>query len=106
MIQTFLISGMTCLSCKANVEHTLNNFDDVNEASVDFDKKELTVNSNKDIDLTIFNKLLSPKYTISIENQKDKLKSTELIEDQEKSFLHQHPRMMLAHQQLLIRANQ
>ena len=49
MIQTFLISGMTCLSCKANVEHTLNNFDDVNEASVDFDKKELTVNSNKDI---------------------------------------------------------
>ena len=95
MIQTFLISGMTCLSCKANVEHTLNNFDDVNEASVDFDKKELTVNSNKDIDLTIFNKLLSPKYTISIENQKDKLKSTELIEDQEKSKLHQLKPLLL-----------
>ena len=95
MIQTFLISGMTCLSCKANVEHTLNNFDDVNEASVDFDKKELTVNSNKDIDLTIFNKLLSPKYAISIDNQKDKLKSTELLEDQEKSKLHQLKPLLL-----------
>ena len=95
MIQTFLISGMTCLSCKANVEHTLNNFDDVNEASVDFDKKELTVSSNKDIDLTIFNKLLSPKYTISVENQKEKLKSLELLEDQEKSKLHQLKPLLL-----------
>lgn len=95
MIQTFLISGMTCLSCKAYVEHTLNNFDDVNEAAVDFDKKELTVSSNNDIDLTIFNKLLSPKYTISVENQKEKLKSLELLEDQEKSKLHQLKPLLL-----------
>ena len=40
MNQTFLISGMNCGSCKANVENSINSHEHVIEAVVDFEKKE------------------------------------------------------------------
>jgi|TARA_B110000444_G_C18797651_1_gene575751 cation transport ATPase len=68
MNQTFLISGMTCLSCKANVEDTINSLEEVTKVEIDFKKKELNVNSKKNIDLATFQKLLPSKYTLSIKN--------------------------------------
>ena len=70
MNQTFLISGMTCLSCKANVEDTINSLEEVTKVEIDFKKKELNVNSKKNIDLATFQKLLPSKYTLSIKNPK------------------------------------
>ena len=68
MNQTFLISGMTCLSCKANVEDTINSLEEVTKVEIDFKKKELNVNSKKNIDLATFQKLLPSKYMLSIKN--------------------------------------
>tara|TARA_B110000305_G_scaffold129373_1_gene144695 strand:+ start:94 stop:810 length:717 start_codon:yes stop_codon:yes gene_type:complete len=75
MNQTFLISGMTCLSCKANVEDTINSLEEVTKVEIDFKKKELNVNSKKNIDLATFQKLLPSKYTLSIKNSKNNNKS-------------------------------
>ena len=75
MNQTFLISGMTCLSCKANVEDTINSLEEVTKVEIDFKKKELNVNSKKNIDLATFQKLLPSKYTLSIKNPKNNNKS-------------------------------
>ena len=54
MNQTFLVSGMTCLSCKTNVENSINSHEHVKEVIVDFEKKELIVNSNKYLELKTF----------------------------------------------------
>jgi cation transport ATPase len=66
---------MTCLSCKANVEDTINSLEEVTKVEIDFKKKELNVNSKKNIDLATFQKLLPSKYTLSIKNPKINNKS-------------------------------
>lgn len=95
MNQTFLVSGMTCLSCKINVENSINSHEHVTEAIVDFEKKELIVNSNKYLELKIFQKLLSSKYTISIKDHKENFKPKAPLEYQEKSKIHQLKPLLL-----------
>ena len=95
MNQTFLVSGMTCLSCKINVENSINSHEHVTEAIVDFEKKELIVNSNKHLELKIFQKLLSSKYTISIKDHKENFKPKAPLEYQEKSKIHQLKPLLL-----------
>lgn len=95
MNQTFLVSGMTCLSCKINVENSINSHEHVTEAIVDFEKKELIVNSNKYLELKIFQKLLSSKYTISIKEHKENFKPKAPLEYQEKSKIHQLKPLLL-----------
>tara|TARA_B100000767_G_scaffold165090_1_gene154679 strand:+ start:293 stop:1018 length:726 start_codon:yes stop_codon:yes gene_type:complete len=95
MNQIFLISGMTCLSCKASIENTLNNFKDVNKALIDFEKKELVVNSKKQITLSTFQKILPAKYTISIKEIKENFKSKEFLELDEKTKIQQLKPLLL-----------
>ena len=95
MNQTFLISGMTCLSCKTNVENSINSNEHVTEAIVDFKKKELIVNSNKYLELKTFQKLLNSKYTISIKDHKENFKPKVSLEFQEKSKIHQLKPLLL-----------
>ena len=95
MNQIFLISGMTCLSCKASIENTLNNFNDVNKALIDFEKKELVVNSKKQITLSTFQKILPAKYTISIKEIKQNFKSKEFLELDEKTKIQQLKPLLL-----------
>ena len=95
MNQTFLVSGMTCLSCKINVENSINSHEHVTEAIVDFEKKELIVNSNKYLELKIFQKLLSSKYMISIKDHKENFKPKAPLEYQEKSKIHQLKPLLL-----------
>ena len=89
MNQIFLISGMTCLSCKASVENTLNNFKDINEALIDFEKKELVVNSKKLITVSTFQKILPAKYMISVKDIKENSKSEEFLELDKKTKIQQ-----------------
>ena len=95
MNQTFLVSGMTCLSCKTNVENSINSHEHVTEAIVDFEKKELIVNSNKYLELKTFQNLLNSKYTISIKDHKENFKSKASLEYQEKSKIHQLKPLLL-----------
>ena len=95
MNQTFLVSGMTCLSCKLNVENSINSHEHVTEAIVDFEKKELIVNSNKYLELKTFQKLLNSKYTISIKDHKENFKPKASLEYQEKSKIHQLKPLLL-----------
>lgn len=95
MNQTFLISGMNCGSCKANIENSINSHEHVIEANVDFEKKELIVNSKKYLELKAFQKLLNSKYTISIKDYQENSKSNEPLVNQEKSKLHQLKPLLL-----------
>ena len=47
----YKISGMTCSSCKASVEDSLNLLDEVKNSNADIRLGELTLILNKDIDL-------------------------------------------------------
>ena len=65
MNQKFLISGMTCLKCKASIENALQSFEAITELKVDFKKQELVIISNEGLALSTVQKLIPKKYTIS-----------------------------------------
>ena len=65
MNQKFLISGMTCLKCKASIENALQSFEAITKLKVDFKKQELSIISNEGLALSTVQKLIPKKYTIS-----------------------------------------
>ena len=65
MNQKFLISGMTCLKCKASIENALQSFEAITKLKVDFKKQELFIISNEGLALSTVQKLIPKKYTIS-----------------------------------------
>ena len=65
MNQKFLISGMTCLKCKASIENALKSLEPISKLKVDFKKQELVIISNEGLALSTVQKLLPKKYTIS-----------------------------------------
>ena len=64
MNQKFLISGMTCLKCKASIENALQSFEAITKLKVDFKKQELVIISNEGLALSTVQKLIPKKYTI------------------------------------------
>ena len=64
MNQKFLISGMTCLKCKASIENALQSFEVITKLKVDFKKQELFIISNEGLALSTVQKLIPKKYTI------------------------------------------
>ena len=64
MNQKFLISGMTCLKCKASIENALQSFEAITKLKVDFKKQELFIISNEGLALSTVQKLIPTKYTI------------------------------------------
>ena len=64
MNQKFLISGMTCLKCKASIENALQSFEAITKLKVDFKKQELSIISNEGLALSTVQKLIPKKYTI------------------------------------------
>ena len=65
MNQKFLISGMTCLKCKASIENALKSFEAISKLKVDFKKQELVIISGEGLALSTLQKLIPKKYTIS-----------------------------------------
>ena len=63
----YKISGMTCSSCKASVENSLNLLDQVKSCHVDIRLGELTLILNKDIDLKSLQNSIPQKYLIDKE---------------------------------------
>ena len=64
MNQKFLISGMTCLKCKASIENALKSFEAISKLKVDFKKQELVIISSEGLALSTVQKLIPKKYTI------------------------------------------
>ena len=63
----YKISGMTCSSCKASVEDSLNLLDEVKSSNADIRLGELTLILNKDIDLKSLQNSIPKKYLIDKE---------------------------------------
>ena len=73
MNQKFLISGMTCLKCKASIENALQSFEVITKLKVDFKKQELFIISNEGLALSTVQKLIPKKYSISEMDFNEKL---------------------------------
>jgi len=98
MKHTYKITGMTCSSCKASVEKTLKDLDEVTDAVVNFEKKEVIVTMSNHIELETFQKALPSKYTVSLKEYKDVFASTQNSSfeiEEEKSKLRQLKPLLL-----------
>jgi cation transport ATPase len=66
MKHSYKISGMTCVSCKASVEKSLNDLDQVINVEVDLEKEEAIITMSNHLEVEVLQKTLPSKYTISI----------------------------------------
>ena len=98
MKHTYKISGMTCGSCKASVEKSLNDLDDVTSAVVNLEKEEAIIAMSNHIEVETFRKALSSKYTISMKEHKNVFASKQNSSfgvEEEKSKLQQLKPLLL-----------
>ncbi|MFT4900284.1 MAG: cation transport ATPase [Flavobacteriales bacterium] len=98
MKHTYKISGMTCDSCKASVENSLNVLDEVTNAVVHLEKQEAIVIINSPIEVETLQKALPSKYTISMKGHKNVFASTQNLgfeTEEEKSKLQQLKPLLL-----------
>ena len=86
----YKISGMTCSSCKASVEDSLNLLDEVKSSNADIRLGELTLILNKDIDLKSLQNSIPKKYFINKEiSSSDRLSEIKSDSSNKKSKLEQ-----------------
>ena len=86
----YKISGMTCSSCKASVENSLNLLDQVKSSHADTRLGELTLILNKDIDLKSLQNSIPKKYFINKEiSSSDRLSEIKSDSSNKKSKLEQ-----------------
>ena len=80
MKQTYSVSGMTCNGCKNSVEKSLLKFDEIVEATVNLEKKEVKVLLNDEISVQNLQSGLAEKFIISekIENVDTVFKDEEI----------------------------
>lgn len=80
MKQTYSISGMTCNGCKNSVEKSLLKFDEIVEATVNLEKKEVKVLLSDEISVQNLQSGLAEKFIISekIENVDTVFKDEEI----------------------------
>lgn len=92
MKNTYKISGMTCGSCKASVEKSLNDIENITNAVVNLEKEEVIISMSNHIELETLQKKLSSKFTISIKEHKNVFASSQNLSfdiKEEKSKLQQ-----------------
>ena len=70
MKHTYNIQGMTCESCRKHVEESLNALSEVQNATVDLDKKEVSIEMERHIETSIFQQAIDTKYTITEKSSK------------------------------------
>lgn len=86
MKHTYIITGMTCNSCRTSVEDKLNALPEVEKASVNLETSEAIIEMSNHISTEQLQMALSDKYSIS---EKNIFKTTSSSIDKEKSDLHQ-----------------
>ena len=98
MTHTYKITGMTCGSCKASVEKSFNNIDDVTNVEVNLEKGEVTITMEKYVEVEELQKSLATKYSISQKEEKNVFSSsqfTNIEAIEEKSKLQQLKPLLL-----------
>jgi len=98
MKHTYKITGMTCGSCKASVENSLRDIDDVSDVEVNLENQEATITMDKHIDIVELQKSLASKYTITQKEIKNVFTSTQSSSfeiEEEKSKLQQLKPLLL-----------
>jgi cation transport ATPase len=98
MKHTYKISGMTCGGCKASVEKSLNDLDDITKVEVNLENEEAIITMNSQIELETLQKAFSSKYTISINERETAFTSTQnstFQVEEEKSKLQQLKPLLL-----------
>ena len=98
MKHTYKISGMTCGSCKASVEKSLNNLDEITNVVVNLENEETIVTMNSPIKVETLQKALPSKYKISMKGHKNVFASTQnsgFEIEEEKSKLQQLKPLLL-----------
>ena len=89
---------MTCGSCKASVENSLRDIDDVSDVEVNLENQEATITMDKHIDIVELQKSLASKYTITKKEIKNVFTSTQSSSfeiEEEKSKLQQLKPLLL-----------
>ena len=98
MKHIYKIKGMTCGSCKASVENSLIDIDDVSDVEVNLENQEATITMDKHIDIVELQKSLASKYTITQKEIKNVFTSTQSSSfeiEEEKSKLQQLKPLLL-----------
>ena len=89
MKHTYIVTGMTCNSCKASVEKALQAIDNVENVSVDLESSEVIINMKTHITTDVLQKALSSKYSITDKKEQNVFKSASMPIEEEKSDLQQ-----------------
>lgn len=98
MTHTYKITGMTCGSCKASVQKSLENIEDVTNVEVNLEKGEAEVSMNKHISTELLQNALPEKYTLSEKPEKNVFASSNMSAmpmEEEKSKLQQLKPLLL-----------
>ena len=99
MKHTYKISGMTCGSCKASVEKSLNDLDDVTNVVVNLEKEEAIITMRNHIEVETLQKTLSSKYAILMKEHKNVFASTQSssfgIEEEKSKFQQLKPLLLI-----------
>jgi len=77
MKNTYKIFGMTCGGCKASVEKSLNDLENITNAVVNLEKEEVIISMSNHIELETLQKKLSSKFTISVKEHKSVFSSSQ-----------------------------
>lgn len=84
MTHTYKVSGMTCQHCRASVEESIKELENVKSVSVNLETEEAEIDMEKHIEVEKLQKAISSKYTISKQSDFED-KSRENIQDQSKA---------------------
>lgn len=99
MKHIYKIKGMTCGSCKASVENSLRDIDDVSDVEVNLENQEATITMDKHIDIVELQKSLASKYTITQKEIKNVFTSTQSssfeIEEEKSKFQQIKPLLLI-----------
>lgn len=98
MKHTYKITGMTCGSCKASVEKSLGDLNDITNVDVNLENQEAKITMGNHIEVTELQKALSSKYTITEKIQKNVFASAQTSNfeiEEEKSKLQQLKPLLL-----------
>ena len=72
METTYHIEGMTCDGCVETVEKSLIKFEDIDHVKVSLEKNEVSIISNRNLDIDNLQNLLPQKYTVNQSFEKNK----------------------------------
>jgi cation transport ATPase len=99
MKHTYKITGMTCGSCKASVEKSLSDLNEVTKVEVNLKNNEAIITIDSHIEVVKLQKALSSKYTITEKTEKNVFTSAQTssfeIEEEKSKFQQLKPLLLI-----------